>query len=84
MDTERFDQILRQHLSNLAPDADLLPDVPLKELGLNSMHAIELLFELEDEFGFQLPDDAMTDDTFATQAALLSRVREARDAQAVA
>jgi acyl carrier protein len=79
VDTERFNEILRRHLDNLDPGADIAVDAPLKELGLNSMHAIELLFDLEDEFGFQLPDEAMTDDTFETQGALLDRVRAAHD-----
>ncbi|MGV9362606.1 phosphopantetheine-binding protein [Amycolatopsis sp. NPDC003731] len=82
MDTARFDTILRKYLKNLAPQQELTSDARLKDLGLNSMRAIDLLFDLEDEFGVELPDDAMTDDTFATRDALLDRVREAQDTTA--
>ncbi|MGW5701168.1 phosphopantetheine-binding protein [Amycolatopsis japonica] len=80
MDTERFNLVLRKHLTNLEPGQDLTADAKLKDLGLNSMRTIDLLFDLEDEFGVQLPDEAMTDSTFATQGALYDRVRQAHEA----
>jgi acyl carrier protein len=67
---ETFEKILRQHLPYLKADAPLDPDALLKELGLDSMKAVDLVFDLEDELGVALPDDAMTAETFATAGQL--------------
>jgi acyl carrier protein len=62
--------VLRRHLTYLAPDAPLDPHAALKDLGLDSMKAVELVFDLEDELGVALPDSAMNASTFATAANL--------------
>lgn len=38
--------------------ADVKADSTLESLGLDSLSVIELLFDLEDEFGIKIPDDA--------------------------
>ena len=81
MDT-RFTELLTPFLKFLG-DAPLTPGTPLRELGLDSMQAIELLFALEDAFGVTLPDDDMNDTTFATAGSLWSVLRAALDAQQV-
>ncbi|MFD2467925.1 phosphopantetheine-binding protein [Amycolatopsis silviterrae] len=54
----------------------------LRELGLNSMQSIELLFAIEDEFGVTLPDEQMNEKTFATAGSLWDVVHaELRKAQ---
>jgi acyl carrier protein len=65
-----FDQILRRHLKYLEPGAALDPDQPLRELGLDSMQAVELLFDIEDHFSRVLGDEDLTEETFATAASL--------------
>jgi acyl carrier protein len=65
-----FESVLRRHLSRLPAEAPLEPEAPLKDLGLDSMRAVELVFDLEDELDVLLPDEAMTADTFATAASL--------------
>ena len=35
----------------------LLPDATLESLGLDSLAVIEFLFQIEDQFGIQIPDD---------------------------
>ncbi len=48
------------NLEEVSPD-DLEPDAPLfgdAGLGLDSVDALELVMELERQFGFQLQDDA--------------------------
>jgi acyl carrier protein len=67
---DTFEAVLRHHLTYLAPDAPLSPDAPLKELGLDSMKAVDLVFDLEDELHIALPDEAMTAATFATAGSL--------------
>jgi acyl carrier protein len=69
-----IEAVLRRHLKYLAADAPVPPAVPLKELGLDSMQAVELVFDLEDELGIVLPDEAMTASTFATADSLVAVV----------
>jgi acyl carrier protein len=72
-----FERVLRCRLAYLPADSPLDPGVPLKDLGLDSMQAVELVFDIEDELGVVLPDEAMTAQTFATAASLWSAVRDA-------
>jgi acyl carrier protein len=74
---ETFEKVLRQHLPYLKADAPLDPDAPLKEFGLDSMKAVDLVFDLEDELGVALPDDAMTAETFSTAGHLWAALRSA-------
>jgi len=85
MDDATFEAILRRRLKYLDADAALPDDAPLQELGLDSMQAVELLLDLEDELGIVLPDDAMTAETFATPGSLKAAVAAAAsDMEAVA
>jgi acyl carrier protein len=79
MDT-RFTELLTPFLKFLG-EREITPDASLRELGLDSMQAIELLFAIEDTFGVTLPDDDMNDDTFATAGSLWTVVRAAIDAE---
>jgi acyl carrier protein len=77
MDDSTFDAILRKRLKYLEPEAAVPEDAPLKDLGLDSMQAVELLLDLEDELGVVLPDEAMTAETFATARSLKEAVAAA-------
>ncbi|MET8944508.1 acyl carrier protein [Streptomyces sp. NPDC004542] len=72
----RFTELLAPFLKFLGT-REITPDASLRELGLDSMQAIELLFAIEDTFGVTLPDDDMNDDTFATAGSLWTVVRAA-------
>ncbi len=74
-----FEAVLRPRLTYLADDAELSPDASLRELGLDSMQAVELVFDLEDALDVQLPDEAMTAETFETAASLWTALTAARD-----
>ena len=52
------------------------PERPLAELGLDSMASIDLLMEIEQELGVQVPDELMTADTFATGNHLLAVIEK--------
>jgi acyl carrier protein len=65
-----FTQILRRHLKYLEPGEALDPDRPLRDLGLDSMQAVELLFDIEDHFDRALDDEDLTEETFATATSL--------------
>ena len=74
-----FESVLRRHLKYLDATTPLDPDVPLKDLGLDSMQSVELVFDIEDELAVVLPDEAMTAETFATATSLWRAVATARE-----
>lgn len=51
----------------------------LRDLGLDSMRSIELLFAVEDAYGVVIPDERLTDETFETASTLWSVVEELRE-----
>jgi acyl carrier protein len=76
MDTT-FAETLRPFL-RFAGDRPIEEDSDLRQLGLDSMQAIELLFAIEDEFGTTLADDLMTDATFQTAGSLWEALRKSQ------
>jgi acyl carrier protein len=67
--------VLRPHLRFLEKDAPVPPSENLGKLGLDSMAAINLLFDLEQAFGIQIPDSLLTADAFETAASLEKTIR---------
>lgn len=65
-----FEELLRRHLKYLDSGDELAFDAELRTLGLDSMAALNLLFDLEDAFNVMLPDEYLVDETFATAGAL--------------
>lgn len=55
---------MNSHLINLFAETfgiaedRLLPEATLESLGLDSLAVIEFLFQIEDKFGIQIPDQA--------------------------
>ncbi|MEV4517022.1 phosphopantetheine-binding protein [Dactylosporangium sp. NPDC049525] len=77
--TDRYTTVLRRHLKYLPDSAPLPADADLRSLGLDSMAAVDLLFDLEDTFDLVLPDEALVEQTFTTPQALqdtLQRIDE--------
>jgi acyl carrier protein len=72
-----FDCMIRPFL-RLAEDEEITPDTRLRDLGLDSLREIELLFAIEDAYGFTVPDDRLTESAFATYGNLLTMVLELR------
>jgi len=79
MTTDAFSQklqaVLRRHLRFLEPGAALTPDSALGALGLDSIAAVNLLLDLEQAFGVQIPDDLLSAEAFETLASLESTFR---------
>lgn len=73
----RFEAILRSHLPLLPTDRQLDHDAPLLRLGLDSLQAVTLILELEDELGVMLPDSGLTPATFASATSLWAVIDEA-------
>ena len=59
------------------PDA-LSPEATLTELGLDSLTVVELLFDVEDEFEIEIPEERATFQTLAEAAALVDELVQAK------
>lgn len=65
----RFTELLPPYLPALG-DRPVTEDSRLRDLGLDSMRSVDLLFEIEDLFEITLPDEDLTGDTFETAGSL--------------
>lgn len=72
-----FEALLRRYLA-YADGLPLTGQTRLRELGLDSMRAIELLFALEESYGVVFPDERLTDATFETGQALWDTIQQLR------
>ncbi|WP_406111977.1 acyl carrier protein [Kitasatospora purpeofusca] len=75
----RFTELLTPFLKFLG-DQEITAGTALREQGLDSMQAIELLFAIEDTFDVALPDEDMNDATFATAGTLWNVISAASEA----
>lgn len=55
------------------------PDATMAELGLDSLTLIELLFDLEDEFGIEFPEERATFSTLGEAAAVIDDLVRAKE-----
>jgi acyl carrier protein len=67
-------RVVRAHLSFLDAADPLPPDASLRDLGLNSLAAIDLLLDLEQTFGVVFPNELLTEETFRTASSIASAV----------
>lgn len=70
-----LDNVLRMHLPGLEAGAALPRDVPLSELGLDSLRAVSLVLDLEDTFAVEFPDRMLNEATFHSAGALREALR---------
>lgn len=63
-----FEAILQQYLP--LSKAEVLPDVPLADLGLDSLGTVRLVMAIENALRVSIPDDLLIPETFATASAL--------------
>ena len=70
---ERLAAALCRHLSHLGGQ-ELTPQSSLRELGLDSLRAVTLLLEVEEEFAVTLPDSSLADGGLETPAALWAAI----------
>ena len=62
---------------DVSPDA-ISPEATVTELGLDSLTIVELLFDVEDEFGIEIPEERATFETLAEAAALVDELVQAK------
>jgi acyl carrier protein len=74
--TPKLQEILRPKLRFLTADAAVPMDEDLGKLGLDSMASIDLLMEIEQQLGVQIPDEMMTVETFSTGNHLLAVIEK--------
>jgi len=79
-----FLDILSAHLPMLPPGTPVLAETELSDLGLDSLHTVSLLLDLEDALDISLPDSVLADpETFRNARNLWSVVSDAQAALAV-
>lgn len=69
--------LIREFLQNrlgVTPER-AIPEAPLKELGVDSLMMLELMFEFEDRFGITLAKDLKSPKTISDMAVLMDRLR---------
>ncbi|GAA5078421.1 phosphopantetheine-binding protein [Streptomyces similanensis] len=76
MTDDQFENLLRSRLPYLPADEPLPQDAQLARLGLDSMQAMELLFDIEEEAGITVPESDMNAETFATPSSLRAVVEQ--------
>ena len=62
------------------PREAISPEATLTQLGLDSLTIVELLFDVEDEFGIEVPEERATFETLAEAAALVDELVQAKGA----
>jgi acyl carrier protein len=78
---QRFVDLLTATLPLLG-EGPLTEDTRLRDAGLDSMQAVDLLFGIEDAFDVSLPDEELNETTFATAGSLWKAVCVALEAKA--
>ena len=61
------------------PEA-ISPEATMTELGLDSLTIVELLFDVEDEFDIEVPEERATFETVGEAAALVDELTQAKEA----
>ena len=75
-------EFLAQVLSekyDVSSDA-ISPEATQTELGLDSLTVVELLLDVQDEFGIEVPEERATFQTLAEAAALVDELVQAKGA----
>jgi acyl carrier protein len=80
--TEATEDSVRELLASFlaVPASRLLPDAELQDLGVDSLAAVELIFEIETRFGVSVPNDRAAE--FRSVRAITAGVRELQKASA--
>jgi acyl carrier protein len=69
-----FDALIRSHCRFIHPSAAIEPDELIASLGADSLEIVELIVELEDQFGIVFTDYLLTPDVFATPGTIWTAV----------
>lgn len=75
-----FAALLRPYLKYVA-EQEISGESRLRDLGLDSMRAIELLLALEDAYGVIIPDEQLNEATFETGSSLWAVIEDLRSGE---
>lgn len=67
---EKLKLIMVEHLKHVSSPEKIEDDVSLENLGLDSMSAMNLMFDIEDQFDVVFDESLMTPEVFKTAASL--------------
>ena len=62
------------------PIEQIVPDARLEDLGLDSLKAITVLYDLEEEYNIEIPNELI--ETMETVGDIVSKIEQLRDAAA--
>lgn len=54
------------------------PEATLSDLGIDSLSVVELVFDLEDEYGIEVPEEKVDFNTLGEAAAMVDELIEAK------
>lgn len=63
---DEFDVIIRRHSRFVEPSTPIDPDALMASLGTDSLEIVELIVDLEDQFGISFTEELLTPEVFAT------------------
>lgn len=78
--SEEFEAIIRRHSRFVEPLARIDPNALMASLGADSLEIVELIVDLEDEFGISFTEELLTPGVFATPMTIWRGVEVARRA----
>ena len=83
-ETDFLQAVARIVAAQLPGDGERTPaplDVPLTDLGIDSLRTVRLLVQLERDLGIELPPELITADTFRTVRTVADAARRVSGAQ---
>ena len=67
--------LIAVHIEALRSADEIADESDLAALGLDSMSALNLLFDIEEEFSVEFPEEYLTAEVFSTPNSLASAIR---------
>ncbi|WBB53723.1 phosphopantetheine-binding protein [Verrucosispora sp. WMMD573] len=77
---DQFEKVLLATLPGTSTQ-EISPDDRLADLGLNSLLLVQLVVQIEEEFGINMPDETLTEETFHSVDTLWSTVSAVRQSR---
>ncbi|CAM5379221.1 acyl carrier protein [Streptomyces atroolivaceus] len=74
----QFEELLRNYLPYLGAGEPLEENLPLRDVGLDSMAMVELLSSIESSYDVRFADEAMSMENFETPARLWRTLESVR------
>lgn len=73
---EQLKRLIAEHLKAPRSIEQITDHAELATLGLDSMSALNLLFDIEEKFSVEFPEEFLTAEVFRTPTTLVSAIRQ--------